>query len=230
VDYAFGWSVEKYLRMVGEAHGIEFIGRDYHALGEREYSGLVTKAAGANPDVVCMINFGLDAVQAVREIYNFKLAPRVPLIMSWSAGVEELAHLIPEMRENLWVGTNFYYTADTPIARSYAKHYTEKYGMPPGYAPGATYGMTRILLRAMERAKSTDVTDVIKAMEGWEFEDLLGKQKIDAATHQTLRPYFFLRCKAKDQMKDKWDFADIVDTGSTPQPRELNQCKDIGEF
>ena len=31
-------------------------------------------------------------------------------------------------------------------------------------------------------------------------------------------------------MKDKYDFADIVDVSSTPQPRDLNQCKDIGAF
>ncbi len=230
VDYAFGWSVEKYLRMAGKAHGIEFIARDYHALGEREFSGLVTKAAGAKPDVVCLINFGLDAIQGVRESYNFGLLPKIPVIMSWSAGVEELAHLKPEMRENLWVGTNFYYTVDTPVAREFAKRYRAKHGTPPGYAPGAAYGMTRILLRAMERAKSTDPQAVIKAMEGWEFEDLLGKMKIEAHNHQTLRPYFFLKCKKKAEMKDEWDFADIVATGDNPQPRELNQCKDLGSY
>ena len=37
--------------------------------------------------------------------------------MSWSSGVEELIQLAPEIRENLWVGTNFYYTADTPVAQ-----------------------------------------------------------------------------------------------------------------
>lgn len=230
VDYAFGWSVEKYLRKAGEAYKIDFVGRDYHALGEREFSGLVTKAAGAKPDVVCMINFGLDAIQAVREVYNFGLAPKIPLIMSWSAGVEELAHLIPEMRENLWVGTNFYYTADTPVARDFADRYRKKHGMPPGYAPAAAYGMTRLVLRAMERANSTEVKDVIKALEGWEGEDLLGKMKVEAWNHQTLRPFFFLKCKKKDQMKDKWDFAEIVATGDTPQPLEYNECKAIGEF
>ncbi len=29
-DYAFGWSVEKYIKEVGKAHGIEFVGADRH--------------------------------------------------------------------------------------------------------------------------------------------------------------------------------------------------------
>ena len=31
-------------------------------------------------------------------------------------------------------------------------------------------------------------------------------------------------------MKDKYDFADIVDVSSTEQPKALNECKDIGGF
>ncbi len=229
-DYAFGWSVEKYVRAaVGRNKG-EVIGRDYHPLGEREFSGLVTKAAGAKPDVIAFINFGSDAVQGVRETFNFGFTPRQPVIMTWSSGVEELQQLKPEMRANLWVGTNFYYTIDTPLARAFVKRYREKYNQPPGYAPAAAYGMTRIVLGAIERARSAEVRDVIQAMEGWEFTDLLGQMKILAANHQTLRPYFFLRCNAKDQMKDEWDFGRVLHSDASPQPAALNECKGIGSL
>jgi branched-chain amino acid transport system substrate-binding protein len=229
-DYAFGWSLEKYLKLVGEKYGVTVLGADRHPLGEREFSGYVSKAVSARPDVVAMVNFGQDAIQAVRTFYNFGWQPKQPLIMAWSAGVEELVQLEPEMRENVWVGTNFYYTLDTPVAREFVKRYREKYGEPPGYAPAAAYGMTRLVLRGIEKAKSAEVPDVIQALEGWEGEDLLGKMRIDPKTHQTLRPYFFLKCKKKSDMKDQWDFADIIGTGDTPQPAELNECADIGSL
>jgi branched-chain amino acid transport system substrate-binding protein len=150
--------------------------------------------------------------------------------MTWSAGVEELVQLAPEIRENIWVGSNFYYTADTPVAREFVKSYQAKFGGPPGYAPAAAYGMTRMLLHAMDKAKSTEVPDVIKACEGLEVEDLVGKMRVDAKTHQTLRPYFFMRCKKKDAMKHPMDFADIIAMGSTPLPAEYAACKDIGSL
>jgi branched-chain amino acid transport system substrate-binding protein len=175
-----------------------------------------------------MINFGLDAVTGAREIFNFGLTPKIPLIMTWSSGVEELVQLAPEIRENIWVGSNFYYTADTPVAKAFAKNYQAKHGNPPGYAPAAAYGMTRMVLHAMDRAKSTDHVEVIKALEGIEVDDLVGRMRVDAKTHQTLRPYFFMRCKKKDQMKHAMDFADIIATGSTPLPAEYSTCKDIG--
>src|SRR5258708_6218163 len=155
-DYAFGWSVEKYVKEVGKAHGIEFVGADRHPLGEREFSNYVQKAAANKPDVVAMVNFGGDAVAGAREIFNFGLTPRLPLIMSWSSGVEELVQLAPEIRDNLWVGTNFYYTADTPVAKSFVKSYQAKFKLPPGYAPSAAYSMTRMLLAGFDKAKSDD--------------------------------------------------------------------------
>ena len=229
-DYAFGWSVEKYIKEVGKAHGIEFVGADRHPLGEREFSNYVQKAAANKPDVVVMINFGGDAVAGAREIFNFGLTPKVPLIMCWSSGVEELIQLSPEIRENLWVGTNFYYTADTPVAKTFVKSYQAKFGNPPGYAPSAAYSMTRLLLAGFDKAKSAEVQDVIKALEGIEVNDIVGRMRMDAATHQNIRPYFFMRCKSKAAMKHPTDFADIIATGDTPLPKEHAACKDIGSF
>jgi len=54
--------------------------------------------------------------------------------------------------------------------------------------------------------------------------------RVDGATHQTLRPYFFLRCKPKSAMKHELDLADIVATGDTPLPAQYASCKDIGAF
>jgi len=229
-DYAFGWSVEKYIKEVGKAHGLEFVGADRHPLGEREFSNYVQKAAANKPDVVAMINFGLDAVSGAREIFNFGLTPKIPLIMCWSSGVEELVQLTPEIRENLWVGSNFYYTADTPVAKTFVKSYQAKFGNPPGYAPSAAYSMTRLLLAGFDKAKSAEVQDVIKALEGIEVNDIVGRMRMDAATHQNIRPYFFMRCKSKSAMKHATDFADIIATGDTPLPKEYAACKDIGSF
>lgn len=227
-DYAFGWSVEKYLKEVGKSHGIEFVGADRHPLGEREFSNYVQKAAANKPDVVAMVNFGLDAVSGAREMFNFGLTPKIPLIMTWSSGVEEIIQLTPEIRENLWVGSNFYYTADNPVAKEFVKNYRTKFGTPPGYAPSAAYSMTRLLLAGFDKAKSAEVPDVVKALEGIEVNDIVGPMRMDAATHQNLRPYFFMRCKPKGAMKDPMDFADIIATGNAMLPKEYSACKDIG--
>jgi branched-chain amino acid transport system substrate-binding protein len=230
-DYAFGWSVEKYIKIAGQKHGIEFVGSDRMVLGTREFSGFVAKAAAAKPDVLCLLNAGQDVILSIREAHNFGLAPKVPIVNGWGVGVEDFVQLDPQNRDNLWVGTNAYYTVDTPVARKYAGTYQQKFGVPPGYAPNAAYAMTRLVLRGIERANSAEPADVVKALEGWETEDWPGKVWINPKTHQTVRDYFFLRCKKPEEMQHPHDYADIVAVGSTPlMPEEFNECKDIGSL
>lgn len=228
-DYAFGWSVEKYIKVAGQKHGIDFVGTDRVVLGNREWSGFVSKAAATNPDVLCLLIADKDFIICVREAHNFGLAPKVPLVQGWGLGSEELAQLDAKTRQNLWTGTNGYYTAATPVAKNYAAAYEKKFGIPPGYPAIAAYSMTRLVLRGIERAKSAEPVDVVKALEGWETEDWPGKVWINPKTHQTVRDYFFLRAKKPDQMKGAHDYAEVIAFGSTPlMPAEFNECKDIG--
>jgi branched-chain amino acid transport system substrate-binding protein len=232
VDYAFGWSLQKYVENLAPTYGFDVVGVDRHPLGQREYSSYITKASAANPDAIYMVNFGLDTVSAVRQLNNFGLTPKIPVILSWSAGVEELVQMTPEMRQNMFVGTNFYYTIDTPVAKKFVAAYRaqDPNHRPPGYAPGAAYGLMRMVLAGIRKAGSPDVAAVVKATEGLKIDDLVGEEYVVPRNHQTLRPYFVLKTKPKSEMQNEYDFGTIIDTSAKEQPRELNECKDIGSL
>lgn len=231
VDYAFGWSLQKYVEQLAPKYGLKVVGVDRHPLGHREYSSFITKAMATNPDAVYMINFGLDSISAVRQLHNFGFTPKKPVILSWSSGVEELVQMDPEMRSNLQVGTNYYYTVDTPENKAFVAAYKKKSGgIPPGYGPGAGYGLMKMVLTGMQKANSTDPRKVIEALEGLKGHNFVGDFHINAKNHQTVRPYFVLKTKPASKMKDKYDFADIADVSSTEQPKALNECTDIGGF
>ena len=230
VDYAFGWSLQKYVENLAPKYGMKVVGADRHPLGQREFSSYIIKAAAAKPDAVYMINFGLDAISAARQLYSFGLVPKIPVVLSWSAGVEELIQLTPEIRSNMLVGTNYYYSVDTPVSKAFVAAYKEKdpHGNPPGYAPGAAYALARMTIAGIRRANSTDVKKVITALEGAQIDGLVGREKIEAWNHQTIRPYFVLKTKKPGEMRNPYDFATIIFASAEPQPKELNECKNIG--
>jgi len=231
VDYAFGWSLQKYVEQLAPKYGLTVVGVDRHPLGQREYSSYITKAMAKNPDAVFMINFGIDAISAVRQLHSFGYTPKKPVILSWSSGVEELVQMDPAMRANLQVGTNYYYTVDTAENKAFVEAYKKKSGgVPPGYAPAAGYGLMKMTLLAMQKANNTDPQKAIQALEGLKGKNFVGDFEVTAKTHQTVRPFFVLRTKAEKDMKDKHDFGTIVDVSATPQPADLNECKDIGGF
>jgi branched-chain amino acid transport system substrate-binding protein len=88
----------------------------------------------------------------------------------------------------------------------------------------------KMVLRGMKKANSTKPVDVIKALEGEKGKNFVGDFYINARNHQTVRPFFVLRTKPESKMANKYDFAEIVDVSSTEQPKDMNQCKDIGGF
>lgn len=232
VDYTFGWTLQKYVENLAPKYGLEVIGVDRHPLGNREFSSFITKAMAKNPDAIYMINFGLDAISAVRQLYNFGFTPRKTVIMSWSSGVEELVQLSPEVRENLVFGTNFYFLIGTPIANAFVERYQARNedGLPPGYAPGAGYALTRMVIRGIEKAGSGNVEDVVRALEGYQGSGLVGDFHVEAHNHQTVRPFYVLKAKKQDEMQHELDFARMIHSSAEAQPREINECRDIGSF
>ena len=103
-------------------------------------------------------------------------------------------------------------------------------GIPPGYAPGAGYGLMKMILLGMEKSGSTDPKEVIKTLEGMKGKAFFGDFEINPNNHQTVRPFFVLKTKPESEMKNKYDFADIVAVSSTEQPKNMNMCKNIGSF
>ena len=73
VDYAFGWTLQKYVETLAPKYGLKVVGVDRHPLGHREYSSFITKAMATNPDAVYMINFGLDAISAGATAAQFRI-------------------------------------------------------------------------------------------------------------------------------------------------------------
>ena len=147
----------------------------------------------------CLVTALQDFIIQVREAHNFGLAPRVALVQPWGLGVEELAHIDVKHRQNLWTGTNGYCIEPNPVSAKFTEAHEKKFGLPPGYAAVAAYGMTRLVLRGIERAKSAEPVEVIKAFEGWETEDWPGTVRINPQTHQTERNYF--SCAASGRMR-----------------------------
>jgi len=57
-EYVFGEDLLRNTKEVLKEQGKELAGNSYHALGEAEYSAIITKAMGAKADCVLFLNFG----------------------------------------------------------------------------------------------------------------------------------------------------------------------------
>lgn len=223
-DYVFGHALLKYTQVVAAELGFELVGNDNHPLGERQFTAYLTKVVTARPDILFLNTAGADAVTAIRQFSSFG-AGAISVVGPWTLEVDQLPELAPEMRAGMVLGQNYYPDIDTPANKEFVALYQQRHRGLPGYAAAYGYDTVRSLLLAMEQAKSVEVGAVVQALETMRWDGVLGPMSVDPATHQTVRPYFVVRCKAAAEMKTATDFAEIVATSTQTQPAALNACK-----
>jgi branched-chain amino acid transport system substrate-binding protein len=192
---------------------------------EQEFSGYLTNAMAAQPDVLVLLNFGGQASNCLRQAVNFGLKKQMTILMAWTAGLDQFQSLGPDLLEGVYMGAQYWHQVQSPMNVALVKRVKEVYGISPNYPLAADYIGTKAILDAIKKAGTTDGKAVVKAMEGMVYEGPTGKETIRAADHQVIKDYYLLKGKAKSAMKDPDDLATVVSAGqSFPQGSKI-LCK-----
>lgn len=223
-SYVFGESLLQNVKEVAQERGLTLVGNDYHPLGATDFSDYIAKAAAAKPDVLVLLNFGGDAIHALKTAASFGLKASTKILYVWSGGLVDYAGIGPDDIEGVFVGCQYWHAA-TPATLRASQPYQAAYGEPLGYVGACAYIEAKLTFAGIAHAKSIDPASVAKALEGYAYTGPTGPETIRAFDHQVIKPYYLLVGKAKSAMKDQWDFVDTLASGSYPVPRERSACK-----
>jgi branched-chain amino acid transport system substrate-binding protein len=224
-DYVFGHSLLNNAKEVFKKYGIEHVGNDMHPLGATEFSSFYTKAIAAKADFVVFFNFGKDTVIALKQADNFGLKKKAQLLVPWSSGTMDLVEIGPETAEGIYFGSQFWHEVDVPLTQGLNKAYLAKYKTPINYPAAACYMMTKLMIMGIEKAKSADPVEVVKALEKMEWEGLTGKEFMQSFDHQTNKQYYLLLAKGKKDMKNPNDLATVVSSGKSFKSQAESDCQ-----
>ena len=223
-SYVFGESLLTNVKEVAQEKGLTLVGNDYHPLGATEFSNYIAKAAEAKPDVLVLLNFGGDAVKALKTANDYGLKRSTKILYVWSGGLLDYAAIGADGLDGVHVGCQYWHDA-TPATRKASDAYKAAYGEPLGYVGASAYIEARLTFEGIAKAKSIDPARVAKALEGYKYGGPTGPEEIRAWDHQVVKPYFLLVGKPKSAMKDQWDYVELVASSSYPVPRDRSLCK-----
>lgn len=224
-QYVFGEGLLSAAKDVFEEKGIEHVGNSYHSLSEREFSGYLTNAMAAQPDVLLLLNFGSQSSATLRQAISFGMKQRMTIVIAWASGLEQFEELGADTCEGVYFGAQYWHQADAPANKALVKAVQEKYGYNPNYSLAGSYIISKLLLEAAAEAGSTEGAEVAKALEGRKYDGLTGPEEIRAADHQVIKNYYLLKGKAKADMQDKDDYAEIINSGQSFLDPEAAGCK-----
>ncbi|MFM0138276.1 ABC transporter substrate-binding protein [Caballeronia grimmiae] len=224
-QYVFGDGLLSAAKNIFKEKGIEHVGNSYHSLNEKEFSGYLTNAVAAKPDVLLILNFGSQSSDTLRQAVSFGMKNNCTILMAWASGLEQFEALGPDICEGVYFGAQYWHAIDTPLNHDLVKRVNAVYKSNPNYSLAGSYICTKILLDGIVKAGTADPKKVIAALQGMKYAGLTGPEEIRAGDHQVLKNYYLLKGKPKSKMKDKDDYADIVSSGQSFLPLDKTQCK-----
>jgi branched-chain amino acid transport system substrate-binding protein len=225
-DYAFGQQLRDGFKLVLEKSGGTLAGADPHPLGATDYSVLFPRVQAAKPEVLVLANFGKDQLNSVKQAASFGLKNQMKIVCPVFLGTMRREGG-PDVFDGVYGGTTFYWelAEKIPSARRFVDAFQKKYHRPPYDYAGYAYGGTRLLLEAIERAKTPSSDRVIAALEGHTYDHYKGKQWIRKCDHQSFQDVYVLKSK-KEQKGDHGIF-DVVGRVEAGDKFERS-CKDLG--
>jgi branched-chain amino acid transport system substrate-binding protein len=224
-QYVFGEGLLSAAKNIFKEKGIEHVGNSYHSLAEKEFSGYITNAVAAKPDVLLILNFGSQSSDTLRQAVSFGLNKNMTILVAWASGLEQFESLGADLCDGIYFGAQYWHTVDSPLNRDLVKRVNDKLHANPNYSLAGSYICTKLMIDGIVKAGTVDPKAVIAAMEGMKYQGLTGDEEIRKEDHQVLKNYYLLKGKAKARMKNKDDYVDILHSGKSFLPVAQTGCK-----
>ena len=224
-QYVFGDGLLSAAKNIFKEKGIEHVGNSSHSLAEKEFSGYITNAIAAKPDVLLLLNFGAQCADTLRQAVSFGMNKNMTILVAWASGLEQFESLGADLCEGLYFGAQYWHTVDSSVNRDLVKRSNNKFKANPNYSLAGSYICTKLLIDGIIKAGTVDQKAVIAALEGMKYEGLTGEEEVRKGDHQVLKNYYLLKGKAKNKMANKDDFVDVLSSGRSFLPVDQTGCK-----
>ncbi|QQR40668.1 substrate-binding protein [Devosia rhizoryzae] len=191
-DYTWGWTMEESMVAATEALGWETVAAVRTPLGSTDYSQYLTPILNSGADVLILNHYGLDMVNSLPQAVQFGLRDReangqqfqiiTPLIS------ELMAKGAGEAVRGVFGTSNWHWNQQDEGSIAFTKSFGAAYGSPPSQAAHTAYVQMLLYADAAERAGTFYPPEIIKALEGFEFDGMgNGPTLYRAEDHQCMK-------------------------------------------
>jgi branched-chain amino acid transport system substrate-binding protein len=168
-DNDFGQSLAKGFTEYASKAGVKTVSEDKFKMGEKEFSPVLTKIKGLNPDVIFTTAYPLEGALMMKQAGDLGIKTR------W-LGTEGLDSTIGFLQvagkfsEGLVITTNLDRDSKVPMVRNYLEQYEKKYKVAPDMTGASTLDAFLVLVEAIKKV-GTDrdkIVETYRTMQGWQ--------------------------------------------------------------
>lgn len=230
-DYAFGHSLAEGLTKAATAAGGTIVGTEFFPLGTTDYSAILIKARGANPDVLVDLAAGDDGINSLKQAVQFGIDKQLH-IAGMQQELEVLEGLPPEARVGTWL-FEWYWNqpSNVPGVADFVAAIRKKTNKVPTARTWFGYAALWSFVLAANNAKSIEPVKVCRALEGLKLPPEVacqpGEPFYRAEDHQLVPAVFVGHAQAKGAKdpEDLFVVDEVVQGPSFMPPASQTGCK-----
>lgn len=226
VDNAFGSNVEKSLEGIVRSNGGVVLGSARHKLGSEELFAHLREASESGAQVIALVNAGQDMIRSVREGYDLlRVSKGQTVLAAVATALNDVHQMKPQLAQGLRLTHSFYWNMDRE-ARAWSRRFFERAGAMPSDLQAGVYSSLTHYFKAVRELGSDEGRSVVRKMRELPIRDPIVRNARLREDGRMVHDIFLLRVKAPAEIKEPWDYLDIVK--SIPGDRAFRPLEEGG--
>jgi len=161
----FGTSTSKAMKEWAEANNVKVLIYEAYEAGLVDFKPLLFKVKAANPDVLYVISYLMDATLIARQTKEIDLNPRMFGGSAAGYSIPEFLEGAGDSAELVYSSTMWERTVTFPGARGFDEKYRKKYNITPPYHAAQSYAAAYVCWDVLKRTKELTRDAVRDALE-----------------------------------------------------------------
>jgi len=228
-DYAFGQDMNKSFSAEVKGNGGNVGQSIASPFPSDNFATFITKAGEGSPQVIGTMHAGGDLINFVKQFNQSPLKGKVPLAVGLMF-ITDIHSLGVDQFTDTQFTDAWYWNFDEQN-KKWADRFQEKTKTRPSFAHAANYSAALQYLESIQSTGTDDADAIVKALEGKKINDVfLRNGEVRAADHLVVHDAYLAKVKSKDQVKEAWDYEQIVSTIPAAEafPAASSACKMSG--
>ncbi len=211
-DYTWGWTQEESIKDVTEKMGWKTVATVRTPVGAGDFSQYITPVLNSGADVLILNHYGKDMINSLTQAVQFGLRDKQVNGKNFEIVVPLFSRLMAQGAGDNIKGilgtTNWHWSLQDEGSKAFVKSFGQEYGFPPSQAAQTCYVQTLLYADAVERTGTFYPPEVIKALEGLNFDGMgNGPTEYRAEDHQCFKDVLVVR--GKENPSSQFDLLDV---------------------
>ncbi len=213
-NYAYGQDMNRSFTKAIQAGGGKVLASDPSPFPNTsgDFSNLLLKAPTLKPQVLGAMQAGGDLVNVIKQYNEFKLKDQKIQLAIGLLFDTDIKSVGPDAVAGVYYTTPWLWSWDD-ASKAWADKFKAKTGSLPTFDHAAVYSATYQYLDAVKRAGTDDADAVVKALDGYKFNDMFVRNgTIRHKDHLLVHDVLSAQVKPQSQITTPGDYSKIVNT------------------